>query len=59
MKSALKRRRFCETTDVIKNAMEELKRLSQNGFQKRFQHIYSRWQKFKVAQGDHFERNIV
>jgi hypothetical protein len=33
MKSALKGRRFCDATDIIKNATEELKRLSHNGFQ--------------------------
>jgi hypothetical protein len=30
MKSALKGRCFCDATDTIKNAMKELKRLSQN-----------------------------
>ena len=30
LKSALKERRFCDATDIIKNATEELKRLSQN-----------------------------
>jgi len=44
LKSALKGERYCDATD-IKNAPEELKRLSQNGFQECFQHIYSRWQK--------------
>jgi transposase len=43
LKSALKRRHSCYTTDNIKNATEELKRLSQNGFQKCFQQLYSRW----------------
>jgi hypothetical protein len=38
--------------------MEELKRLSQNGFQQRFQYLYSRWQKRIVAQGDYFEENV-
>ena len=38
-KSALKGRRFCDVTDIIKNATEELKRLSQNGFQECFQHL--------------------
>jgi hypothetical protein len=28
IKSALKGRRFCDATDIIKNATEELKRLS-------------------------------
>ena len=32
LKSALKGRRFCDATDIIKNATDELKRLSQNGF---------------------------
>jgi len=40
------------------NATEELKRLPQNGFQECFQHLYSRWQKFIVAQGEYFEGNI-
>jgi histone-lysine N-methyltransferase SETMAR len=39
LKSALKRRRFCGATD--NNATEEQKRLSQNGFQECFQHVYS------------------
>jgi hypothetical protein len=35
MKSALKGQRFCDdATDIIKNATEELKSLSQNGFSK-------------------------
>jgi hypothetical protein len=32
LKSALKEQRLCDTTDMIKNATEELKRLSQYGF---------------------------
>jgi hypothetical protein len=28
----MKRRRFCDVTDIIKNATEELKRLSQKGY---------------------------
>jgi len=43
LKSAFMGRRFRDVTDIIKNVKEELKRLSQNGFQKRFQHLYSRW----------------
>jgi hypothetical protein len=41
LKSALKGRRFCDATDIIKNAMEELKRFSQNILQECFQHLYS------------------
>jgi hypothetical protein len=59
MKSALRGWRFCDATDVIKNAAEELKRLSQNGFQECFQHLYSRWQKCIGAQGDYFEGTVV
>ena len=33
LKSALMGRRFCDATNIIKYAMEELKRLSQNVFQ--------------------------
>jgi len=42
LKSAVKGRRFCYATDIINNATEELKRLSQNSFQECFQHPYSR-----------------
>jgi len=48
LKSELKIQLFCDGTD-IKNAREELKRLSQNGFQECFQHIYRRWLKCEVA----------
>jgi hypothetical protein len=41
--SAWKGRRFCDATDIIKNATEELKRLSQSGFQECLQHFYNRW----------------
>jgi hypothetical protein len=53
--SALKGQRFCDVTEIIKNATEELKRLSQNGFQECFQHLYCCWQKFVAAQVDCFE----
>jgi len=44
LKSALKGGRLCDATDIIKNATEELKRLSQNGFQKYFPtQMYSHW----------------
>jgi hypothetical protein len=36
LKSALKGQRHCDTTDIIKNATEELKRLLQNDFQEYF-----------------------
>jgi len=48
----LKGRHICAATEIIKNATEELKSLSQNGFQECFQQLYSRWQKCIVARGD-------
>jgi hypothetical protein len=42
LKSALKGRRFCNTTDIIKNVTEELERRTQNGFQVCVQQLYSR-----------------
>jgi transposase len=50
LKSASKGTRCCDAIGIIKNATEELKRISQNAFQECFQHLYSRWQKCTVAQ---------
>jgi hypothetical protein len=58
LKSALNGWRVCYSTD-IKNATEELKRLSQNNFQECYQRLYSRWQKCLVAQGDYYEANLA
>jgi hypothetical protein len=55
LKSALKGCCFCNAADVIKNATEELKKLSQSRFQLSFQYHYSRWQKYLVIQGSYFE----
>ena len=43
LKSALNERRFCDATDIIQNAAEEPKRLSQNGFHECFQHLFRHW----------------
>jgi histone-lysine N-methyltransferase SETMAR len=43
--SALKGRNYRDATDIIKNTTEELKILSQNGFQERLKYLYSFWQK--------------
>jgi transposase len=59
LKSSMKGWRFCDATDIIKNAMEELKRFSQNDFQECFQNLYSCWQKCIVAQGDYCDGNEV
>jgi hypothetical protein len=48
LKSAMKAWYFCDATNS-KNVAEELKRLAQNGFQVRSQHLNSRWQKCIVA----------
>ena len=49
LKSAVKAQRFCGASDFINNATEEpKKRLSQNGFQEFFQHLYSLWQNCMV-----------
>jgi len=42
-------RRYFYAIDIIKNATEKLKRLSQNGFQESFQHLCSHWHKYIVA----------
>jgi transposase len=55
LKSALKGQFFCDANDMMKNATEEMKRLSQNGFQECSQHLNSGWQKRTVAQ----EGNVV
>jgi len=39
--------------------MVELKRLSYDGFQESFKHLFSSWLKFIVAQGDYFEGNVA
>jgi len=51
IKISIMGRRFCDATGIIKNATEELKRLSQNGFHECFQHLYSHWRKGVVAKG--------
>jgi hypothetical protein len=50
----LKGHRCCDATDIIQNATEELKRLSENGFQECFQNLFRRWQKRIFAQEDYF-----
>jgi hypothetical protein len=59
LRSASKGQRFCDATDIIKNATEELKRLSQNGFQECYQPLYGRCQKCVVAQVGYFEGNAT
>jgi hypothetical protein len=42
LKSTLKGRRFCDATEIITNATEKLKKLSQKKFQECFLHLESR-----------------
>jgi transposase len=42
LKLAMKGRRICDATEIIKNAMEQPKTLSQHSFQECFQHLYRR-----------------
>ena len=52
--SAMKGRLFCDFTEIMKNATDELKRLSRKGFQ----HFYCCWQKCVVTKVDYFEGNV-
>ena len=55
----LKSASCCAVVGIVKNATEELKGLSQNGFQEYFQHLCSRWQMCIFTQGDYFEGYIA
>jgi hypothetical protein len=59
LKSQPEGRRFCDATDITKNAMEEMKRLSQNGFQECFKHHCRRWPKCTFEQADNSEGNVA
>ena len=59
LKSVLKGRHFRDVTDVIENATEKLKIISQNGLQECIQHFYSCWQKRIVPQKDFLEGNVA
>jgi len=54
----MKGRRSCDATDRFKNTTEELKRLSQNGFQEGFQHLYRRLHKCVVGHVDYVKGNV-
>jgi hypothetical protein len=41
----------CDATEIIKNATEELRKLSLNGFQEYFQQLYSPLQQCIVPKG--------
>ena len=55
LKSVLKGTRFCDATDIVTNATDELKRFSQIYFHECFQHPNSRCQNCIVAQWDFLE----
>ena len=54
LKSALKGRRFCDATDILRMRLKIW-----NDFQKFFHHIYSRLRKCEFAQGEYFEGNVA
>lgn len=58
-KSELEGQNVCGATDIIENAMVELKRLSHDGFQECFKHLFIRWQMCIVAQGGYFDGNAT
>jgi hypothetical protein len=39
--------------------MEQPKTLSQHSFQECFQHLYRRWQKCILSNGEYFEKNVA
>jgi hypothetical protein len=49
---------FYDTTDIVKNAPDELKKISQNGLNEYFQNLDSRWQKRKFVKGNYFKGNV-
>jgi hypothetical protein len=51
MKSVLKGRRFRDATDIIENAAEKLKIISQNGSQECISHLLIRCQMFSCIRG--------
>jgi regulator of replication initiation timing len=59
VKSALKEWGSRDAADIMKNAIEELKKIFKNGFQECFKHFYNRWQTYIVAQEDCFEENVA
>jgi hypothetical protein len=59
LKPALKGCRSCDVNNVIKNATEEPKMFSKNGFHECSHHRYSRWQKFIVTLSDYFESSVA
>ena len=59
LKSRLKGQICCVAIDIIKNATEELKRLSQTDYQECLQHLHSWYQKCTVIQVKYFEGNLV
>jgi hypothetical protein len=55
LQSAMRGRRFCDATDIVKNATEDLKRLSLKGCQECFHLLHRHWLKCIFALGDYFE----
>jgi hypothetical protein len=58
VKLAVKGQCFCDAKDIRKTAKEGLKRLSKNGLQECFEHLYSCCQKLQKVT-DYFEGNVA
>jgi hypothetical protein len=59
LKSVLNGWRFCDVIEIIKNATEELKIISQKWLPETFPALYSCWHKCIFAQGEYFEGNVA
>lgn len=55
LKTSLKGERFADAEVVKQNATKQLKEITENEFQKCFEHLYERWGKCVVAGGAYFE----
>jgi hypothetical protein len=55
----LKRQRFFDVIDILKNATKKLKRLLQSDLQECFDHLYGGWQKCLFTPGEYFEGNAA
>ena len=59
LKSALKGRSFCDATDIIKNATEELKMLSKMASRKVSNAFTVSGSSVRLHKGDYFEENVA
>jgi hypothetical protein len=55
----MKGRRYCDATDIIKNATVELKRAFTKWLPRVFPTLLQRWRNCMFPQGDCFEENVA